>query len=567
MNTLTAMLHRAKSMLSTPVPSGTETVAVKHDRWDHEEWTDVVDKSDAVRGVLDDLSQTFDYTEDLLEGMFDYLIKAEPEVLSRDEMVDSRKPNQQITIQSKDTPEAMELRQYTKSDPYSAAMGVVAISEKVKTFLEHNKELAEAAKQAQEKREQREQAEQQAADAMGEAEAAAGDYDGEGPQTPDQAAAEAALEAALDALQQAQAEEQQAGATLEQQMGAAQAASRQAVREGVREATEEAREEMQAMAAAGMDPGEVKHMPWEQREQLAQMLANRRLRQIAPLLGRFRMENKALQAKRVEHGMDVMVDVENGRDLSRALGSEIAKMAGGPRMLRLDTLRRFSEGKLLVKKFEGAEKVGKGTVVAVVDTSGSMMMNIAGGQTGNESIDPTRDAWAKAITFCLLDNARRQNRDFYAILFASSDEQRHYHFPANGEPRVYQRDGVTEVNLNLKPGTDRMMAVTIDLITFMWNGGTNFENPLTQALKVIESRFDANGKSKADIAFITDDDGHVSEKFMAEYIRVKDKVGVRTFGFAVGCTAGNTLTSVSDNVRSLADLSRTDEVKDVLASI
>lgn len=562
------MLHRAKSLLSTPVPSGTETIAVKHDRWDHEEWTDVKEASPAIGSVLEDLGQTFDYTEDLLEGMFDYLIKAEPEVVAREDMVASRKPNQAITIQSKDTPQTAELRQYTKSDPYSAAMGVVAISEKVKEYLQENKDLAEKAKQAQEEREKREQAEQDAADALAEAQQAAGDYEGEGPQTPDQAAAEAALQAALDALEAQQQAEQAAGDALDQSIGQHAPGTRQAVREGVNEATEEAREEAAAMAAAGVDPGEAKHMPWDQRAALAQMLANKRLRQIAPLLGRFRMENKAEQAKRVEHGRDVFVDVEQGRDLSRALGSEIAKMAGGPRMLRLDTLRRFSEGKLLLRKFEGTEKVGKGTVVAVVDTSGSMMTNIGGAKIDNEkAIDPSRDAWAKAITFCLLDNARRQHRDFYAILFSNGNQQRHYSFPANGEPRIFAADGTTEIPVTVPKGSTREMVVTIDLITFMFNGGTNFENPLTQALRVIEKNFDGNGKSKADIAFITDDDGTVSEKFMADYLRVKDKVGVRTFGFAVGCHAGNTLTAVSDNVRSLTDLAQTDEVRDVFRSI
>lgn len=567
MNTLTAMLHKAKGLLSKPVPNGTETVAVEHDRWDHAEWEDVRGKSDAVRGVLDDLGQTFDYTEDLMEGMFDALIKAEPKVVERERMLDSRKPNQQITIQAENTPETTELRQYTKGDPYSAAMGVVAISEKVREFLQSNKELADAAKEAQKQREEREQAEQDAADALAQAQQAAGDYDGEGPQTPDQAAAEAALQAALDALEAAQQSEAGASEALDQQMQQATPQSRQAVREGVRDAAEEAREEAAAMAAAGIDPGEAKHMPWEERAALAAMLANKRLRDIAPLLGRFRIENRAEQAKRVEHGRDVFVDVELGRDLSRALGSEIAKMAGGPRMLKVDTLRRYSEGKLLLRKFEGTEKVGKGTVVAVVDTSGSMKCNIAGAEKDESSMDPSRDAWAKAITFCLFDNARRQNRDFYAILFASAGQQRHYSFPAGGEPRIFEADGTTEIPVTVPKGGSREMVVTIDLITFMFNGGTNFENPLSQALQVIEKRFNENGKSKADIAFITDDDGHVSEKFMTEYLRVKDKVGVRTFGFAVGCHAGNTLTAVSDNVRSLSDLSKTDEVRDVLRSV
>ena len=236
-------------------------------------------------------------------------------------------------------------------------------------------------------------------------------------------------------------------------------------------------------------------------------------------------------------------------------------------MIKLDTLRRYSEGKLLLKKFEGTEKAGKGTICAIVDTSGSMTCGIGGSIPTDTNIDPTREAWAKAITFVLLDSARRQKRDFYAILFASADEQRHYHFPYGGEPMVYQRDGKTPIKIAEPVKGNRDLAVTLDLIGFMFNGGTDFEQPLKQAIKVIEERFDKDGKAKADIAFITDDDGHVSEAFMRDYLRAKEKVGIRTFGFAVGCQAGNTLTAVSDNVRSLADLSDTSEVRDVFRSI
>lgn len=568
MNALTTLLGRANAMLGQ-APEGTETVAVRNDRYDKASWSEV-SQVPAIQEVSYDLSQTFDYTDDLLEGTFHYLVKSQPEIVPGEEMQVSRKPNQKITVQAKDTPQMEELRSYTRGDAYSSAMGVVAISEKVREYLEHNKELADAAREAQQKADERQQAAQQAAQAASDAAQTMGDMDpnGEGPQTQAQADAAANLEAMLDALAQAQQAEAEAGQALDQQMQAAAPGTRHAVKAGIEEATEDAREEMAAMAAAGVDPGEVKYMSFEERAALAQALSNRRLRDIAPLIGRFRMEAKADRAKRVEHGRDVFVDVELGRDLGRALGSEISKLAASrPRMIRLDTLRRFSEGKLLLRKFEGTEKQGKGTIVAVVDTSGSMMCNIAGAKKSDINLDPSREAWAKAITFVLLDSARAQKRDFYAILFSSSGEQRHYHFPASGAPAIYERNGVTPIKFNVPIKGNLDMAVTLDLIGFMFNGGTDFEQPLTQALKVIERRFDSNGKPKADIAFITDDDGTVSPKFMGEYLRVKDKVGVRTFGFAVGCTAGNTLTSVSDNVRSLTDLADTREVQDVFRSI
>lgn len=566
MSYLSDLLDRARGVLGQPKPTGTETVAVRHDHYDSEEWREVRENSPAVQTVLAELGETFDYTEDLCEGVFNYFVKAEPEIVPDPEMQVSRRPNQKITVQGSETPEVVELRQYTRSDPYIAAMGVVGVAEKLRDYLQEHEELAEAAREAEKQRQEREQAEQDAADAATEAQACDNGYDGEGPPTEAEADAAAALQAALDALEQAQQAEADAGAQLDEQMSQNAPGTRTAVRQGIREATEEARDDAATMAACGVDPGEARHMPFEQREQLAQALSDTRLRELAKLIGRFRMEAAAERARRIEHGTDVFVDVEFGNDLARLLGSEIAKFAG-PRPMRLDALVRFSERKMLQRRFEGTEKSGKGTIVAVVDTSGSMTMNIGGVEPADINIDPTREAWAKAITFVLLDSARRQRRDFYAILFSSAGQQRHYYFPAGGEPMVLEADGRTPIAVATPVPGNTELAVTLDLITFMFNGGTNFEQPLAQALSVIERRFDETGKAKADIAFITDDDGHVSPDFMSGYLRIKDKVGVRTFGFAVGCHAGNTLTSVSDNVRSLTDLASTDEVRDVFRTL
>lgn len=565
---LEGLLARAKGLLGQPKPTGTQTVAVRHDRWDHEDWEDVRAQSGALQDTLTDLGETFDYTEDLAEGMFDYFTKVEPQIVDGAEMLDSRRPNQKITLQGSETPEVTELRQYTKGDPFTAAMAVVGVSEKLRNYLQHNKELAEAAKEAEQKRKEREEAEQAAIDAAAQAQQAQDDYDGEGPQTEEQAAAAQALADALDSLEQAQQGQQQASEALDQAMNEAASGTRHAVREGIREAAEEAAEQAACAAAAGVDPGDAKYMSFEEREQLAQALRESRLPEMAKLIGRFRMEARAEWAKATEHGRDVFVEVELGDDIGRALGSELAKMSSGaPRGLRLDTLRRMGEKRLLLKKYEGTEKSGKGAICAVVDTSGSMGANIGGTPPSDVNLDPTREAWAKAITFVLLDSARRQKRDFYAILFSSAGQQRHYSFPHGGDPVVLTPDGKPIPVATPVPGNQEL-AVTIDLISFMYGGGTNFEQPLKQAVQVIERKFDSDGKAKADIVFITDDDGTVSPAFMEDYQRAKDKVGIRTFGFAVGCHAGMTLNSVCDSpATSLTDLASTDEAKHVFRQV
>lgn len=546
---------------------GKETVAIQHDRYDHEDWVETRDNAPALQTALEDLAQTFDYTEDLAEGVFDYFLKADPEVVDAEQMKLSHKPNRQITIESSETPQATELRSYTKGDSYSAAMAVTGISEKLKEHLQHHKDLSDAAKKAQEEA----QASQDANDALADAQAAAqgqqDEYSGDGPMTQAQADAAAALQAAIDAQAAAQAAAAAAGAQLDQSISNAGPAIRTAVRAGIADAAQEAGEQAAAMAGAGVDPGEVKHMSFGQRKQLAEAMDNSRLRAIAWLIGRFRMEARAEMARRVEGRREVFTTIELGRDLSRVLGSEIAKFAG-PRPLKLQTMIRYSEGKLLQKRFEGSERQGRGPIISIVDTSGSMGAGIGGDMMDDEMARsiPTREAWAKAITFVLLDSARRQKRDFYCILFSSRDEQRHYCFPASGRAYIAAPNGKRiEVPSPIPSQPD--LGVVTDLITFMFNGGTDFERPLTQAVDILENNYNEDGKGKADLVFITDDDGHVSEAFMERYQAIKAKVGFRTFGFAVGCGYGSTLEAVSDNVRSLKDISNTEEVKDVIRSV
>lgn len=548
------LFGQAQATIADLSPAGTERLAIATDRFDRDEWEEVKAVSGAVQGTLEDLGQTYDYTEDLVEGMFAWLLKADPRLTPEEAMLASRKPNRKITATSADTPEATELREYTRGDPFGAAMGVVAIADRLKEFLAANAELTKAAAATQNARSQSDAARDALQAALDAAQA-----DGAGD------AAQAALEAALAAAQQAAGASAEAEADLDAQLAHSAPALRNAAKQAMKQATEQASEDQAVMTACGVEPGEARYMDFSQRAALAAVLRNGRLRAMADLIGRFRIEAAAAWAKRVEHSRESFSDVELGNDLSRALGSEIAKLAAGPTAVRLDTMRRFSQRKLLQRKYTGREKAGKGPIVAVVDTSGSMGANLRGAEPKNTNLDPTREAWAKAITFVLLDSARRQSREFYAILFASAHQQRHYHFPVDGPPRCTKPDG-TPIPITPVAGNPEL-AATVDLIGFMFNGGTDFEAPLTQALRVIERHFDDDGKGRADIVFITDDDGYVTPQWRTRYQAAKDKIGIRTFGYAVGCTAGNTLTSVSDSVHTLANLADTREVHELFRSV
>jgi uncharacterized protein with von Willebrand factor type A (vWA) domain len=168
-------------------------------------------------------------------------------------------------------------------------------------------------------------------------------------------------------------------------------------------------------------------------------------------------------------------------------------------------------------------------VIVVCDESGSMQFGqLAGGSC---------EAWSKALALSMCDQARQKGRDFHYIGFSSGKQQWLKSFPG-GKTTI---DGV------------------IDMTEHFFDGGTHYEAPLRQALRLIEDSYDQFNKPRPDIVFITDDEyGSMDEDFMSEWHRVKDKTSVRCFGIALGCGFSGALKQVSDNVRSLQDVTDSD---------
>jgi len=131
----------------------------------------------------------------------------------------------------------------------------------------------------------------------------------------------------------------------------------------------------------------------------ARLKTDPRLRRMAELAGRMKRIAAAKRRQRVKHGADEITDVEQGGDLGRILPSELAKLSHP--LLRLDFLRSLLERQVLQYELSGAETLGKGPVVVLLDKSGSM--------------DGPRDEWATALALALLDHAQRDRRT-YALL-------------------------------------------------------------------------------------------------------------------------------------------------------
>ncbi len=452
---------------------------------------------------------------DLLADAFLAAYKVSPRLRERAEMDPRRLVNHQIIAALLDSPEFEDLRRETVGDPYAAAMAVLAQATALRRILGRLRDAGEQAEQARRAQQDGESASAAEAAAQQNAEAAetATQQDGEATETAAQhAAQDAARQAAQDATHALAAAAPGIGAT---------------VRNAVAKASRAAREEAALMRAWGVGPGELERMPFDERARLAERLRTSRLAQWAELIGRFRQMAGGERARKVENTTGELVGVTLGDDLSRVIPSELANL--GLPELRAVFAARYAAGELMLYDSQGEQATGRGAVIACVDTSHSMYMEGPGGIT--------REAWAKACALALLDQARHAGRDFVGILFSAADKLQVFRFPAG-------------------PPAD--IAQVLDFAETFLGGGTSYQTPLTVAAELLKEEFNDAARTRGDIVMLTDDECGVTEEWMRDWNDAKRLLGFRVFGVAIGAPpaaeAGSVLDALSDNLRSIEDL-------------
>jgi len=143
-----------------------------------------------------------------------------------------------------------------------------------------------------------------------------------------------------------------------------------------------------------------------------------------------------------------ITNVEVGKDLSRVLSSEIARL--NHPLLKYDFLARYANGKLLQYSLKSKETVRKGDFVICIDLSGTMHKF-------------QRELWAKAISLALTISATKQKRKVSIIAFS---------------------ENVKDVFTFEKPPT---IEEIVKLAEIFYGGGTNFEEPLKKATELIQN--------------------------------------------------------------------------------
>lgn len=527
MSFLQTLVERAQSFLGVE-RKPTETQAVEADRFDHAYWEDVKHQVPALNTLITDLSRKHDYVEEFVEDLFQSAYKADPRIRDEAEMKPTHVPNRTMVEELTESQQFQSLRANTKGDEYGATMALLSMETAIRESQTAMREARERAKEAEEAQDEAEQAQREAEIRCGgipglDPNAQGPEPDPNAPPTPGQVAAQQAIEAAQQAAQQAANARQQAQSASQQ----AAAGMKAALKQAAEQASKDLDEEKALMQAFGVEDGELQRMSFEERRQLAQRLRNNRLAKFYKLLGQFKMIQQAESRRKVQHAADEVVGVKLGDNLQRMIPAEMINLATPE--LEDDFWLRFANHELLEYDLRGKEKLGQGPVIVVCDESGSMTAeDVAGG---------SREAWSKALALALCDQARQKGRDFHYIGFSSSRQQWVQSF-VGGKTTV---SGV------------------IEMTEHFFSGGTHYEQPLRMAIELIEKAYDDAGKPKPDIVFITDDEyGSMDEDFMAEWHRVKDKTSVRCFGVALGCGFSGALEQVSDNVRSIAELTESD---------
>lgn len=228
----------------------------------------------------------------------------------------------------------------------------------------------------------------------------------------------------------------------------------------------------------GTGDGTGKEKAQQNKELLQKLKNNTYLQDVNRQLGRMKEVLSALRKNAYAHGRGEKFSLTRGRDLQNLLSGELALLAS-PATTPLFMRRYATKGLVQHAKREKIRK-GRGDVIVCLDESGS---------TSGENA-----AWGKALALAVQDICAHEGRKFALIHFSGKNSIR------------------TDCFLPGKFTAEELFAAA----EHFFDGGTNFEAPLTEALRLLrEEEF-----SNADILFVTDGYCDISDE-LAEQLQVE----------------------------------------------
>ena len=265
--------------------------------------------------------------------------------------------------------------------------------------------------------------------------------------------------------------------------------------------------------------GQGGRLPAGERLELGRRLArNKKLGELARLVGRFKQDARALRRRTLDRGVAEAYDVERGAELGRLIPAELIALHHPG--LRVDFMRRLLEGEVLQYRLREDEQKGRGPMVVCIDVSSSMQGD--------------KELWAKAVSLTLMDIARRQRRLFRAVLFSSGPEN------------------LKVLDLNNKRRYQPELTKVLEMAEYFPGGGTDFQAPIDAAVSLLEDK----KLKRGDVVVITDGECQVGPEWLAELRRRKEELKFSIFAVLVdvGSSQLSTLAQFSDRVSSVKKL-------------
>lgn len=489
-----------------------ETDVIKSDRFDRKHFESMRNKAEELNDLAlnrwTDKPSWFDLIQDEFLGLY----KGDPETRKHDEMNPTHRINHATMSRAYSTREWSELRTYTQLDEWTAAMAAVDFGLKLAELFDEQEELMEQQQKineqnqkVQELLEKLKSAAEQQQDAEDLLQQLSEALNGEGGYA--------------DTVQD-----------VEDQIKSSSNQIRQAARQAAREAKEESEGADALMEFFGTEPGSLKRMDATARMELANRIRkNRDLRELADKVGRFVRLAMAEQAQKIVHGVDEVHDVEMGDDIHRVLPSELMYLAEEETEDLF--LLKFAEKALLQYKLRGQEKVARGAIICMIDSSGSMY--------------GPKDTWARAVGIALLHIAAKQGRDFYGIIFSSG------------------RDALLE--FNFPKGVAKPHEV-LDFAEAGYHGGTDFMLPINRSVEVLEKQYNDENAQKGDLVMVTDGEAPVNPDWLDRYVNKKEMLGFRLYSCLIGVHS-DTLNAISDHIYNITEFAHGGDVQDMFGYV
>ena len=238
------------------------------------------------------------------------------------------------------------------------------------------------------------------------------------------------------------------------------------------------------------------------------------IRQIGRLAGCYKQVAQGCHTILGKNGMDNFSKVVLGCELSRFLPSELLRIALPE--LETDFLRRFAEGQLMIRDFEGNEPAGLGPIVVVVDESGSM--------------NGSRIEHAKAMALIFAWLAKCQERWCGLVSFSG---------------------GTGHSLLALPPDTSKTSELLDWAVSFI-GGGSDQDLPIREMPALFTEIGAPLGKT--DLIYVSDAQLRISAKDTEAFLQWKASVKARLTSLVIGTEPGD-LATISDKVHCFEMLS------------